>query len=88
MNNPDRFCADAARFPSTFRPASGREETVCCRICGQNDTLEDARREAAQHTAHKLLSRMLSGLRTKDQPELYFRFVEGGDRRRAATPSL
>ncbi len=67
------------RLPVEFSAASGRDTTVCCPTCGQSDTLEEARREAAQHTAHRLLSSMLSGLRAKDQPELYFRFVEGGD---------
>ena len=85
---PRPLLCGRCKVPVDVSAASGREETVCCRICGRSDTLEYARREAAQHTAHKLLSRMLSGLRAKDQPELYFRFVEGGDRRRAAAPWL
>ena len=68
------------RIPVERSTETTRLTTVCCPNCGQTDTLEDARREAAQHTAHKLLSAML---RTNDQPELYFRFVEGDDRRPA-----
>jgi hypothetical protein len=71
------------KAPVVVSVSCGREPKVCCPVCGQSDTLENARREAAQHTAHRLLSSMLSGLRTKDQPELSFRFVEGGARRRA-----
>lgn len=63
--------------------ASGGEAKVRCPKCGRTDTLDDARREAAQHTAHKLLSAMLRDLRTNDQAELSFQFVEGGGRRPA-----
>jgi uncharacterized paraquat-inducible protein A len=60
--------------------ASSRgEERVSCPRCGETDTLDDARREASRHTAHRVLSAMLSGMGT-DRPELAFRFVEGGRR--------
>ncbi|HZZ60333.1 MAG TPA: hypothetical protein VFE63_04050 [Roseiarcus sp.] len=68
------------RRPVELSAPSGQATIVSCPTCGQSDTLEEARREAAQHTAHRVLSAMLSGLRAKDQPELYFRFVESGDR--------
>ena len=68
------------RRPVEVSAPAGRATIVCCPTCGQSDTLEEARREAAQHAAHRILWTMLSGLRAKDQPELYFRFVEGGDR--------
>ncbi len=55
------------------------DDMVRCPRCGQTDTLDDACREAAQHTAHKILSAVLRDSRTNDRPELYFRFVESGD---------
>lgn len=63
--------------------ASVFETKVHCPKCGRTDTLDGARREAAQHTAHKLLSAMLSDLRTNGQAELSFQFVEGGGRQPA-----
>jgi hypothetical protein len=57
---------------------------VCCPACGERDTLENAMREAGQHSAHKLLSRMLRGAISElsapdaeQRPPLHFRFVEG-----------
>ena len=81
FEEPQLILCGRCRIAVEVSPASGGETKVCCPICGQTDTLDDARREAAQHTAHKLLSGMLRDVRTNDQPELYFRFVEGGDRR-------
>ena len=69
-------CGVAVRIMAS----SGGETRVACPGCGETDTLADARREASRHTAHKLLSVMLSGMRTNDRPELFFRFVEGGGR--------
>ena len=56
----------------------GGETRVSCPRCGETDTLADARREASRHTAHKVLSAMLSGMET-GRPDVAFRFVEGGD---------
>jgi len=56
---------------------SDGETRVCCPICGETDTLADARREASRHTAHEVLSAMLRGIRG-DGPDVAFRFVEGG----------
>ena len=53
----------------------GREPVVRCPVCGQTDTLDGARREACQHTAHALLSRILG--RPTDKPQSSYRFVEG-----------
>jgi hypothetical protein len=69
------------RVPVEILTSSGRETKVHCPTCGHSETLEEARREASQHAAHMVLSNMLSGLRTNDRPELFFHFVEGGDRR-------
>lgn len=56
---------------------------VCCPACGERDTLKNARREAGQHLAHRLLSRMLRGRdselsprEAEQRPGLHFRFVE------------
>jgi hypothetical protein len=48
---------------------------VCCPVCGESDTLENARREAGRHTAHQLLQLMLRAHLGKG-PALHFRFVE------------
>ena len=56
---------------------------VFCPVCGESDTLENARREAGQHTAHQLLQLMLRAP-IKKGPMLHFRFVEeSGDQGRA-----
>ena len=58
---------------------------VCCPVCGERDTLQNALREAGRHVAYKLLSRMLrhpdselSALDAEQRPTLHFRFVEDG----------
>jgi len=58
---------------------------VSCPACGESDTLKNALREAGEHFAHKLLSRMLRGAESElsapeaeHRPPLHFRFVEGG----------
>lgn len=88
VNEPQRILCGRCRVPVQISAPSGYETNVCCPICGQSDTLEQARREASQHTAHILLSNMLGGLRTNDRPELFFHFVEGVDNRpgRGARP--
>jgi NMD protein affecting ribosome stability and mRNA decay len=48
---------------------------VCCPVCGESDTAENARREAGRHTAHQLLQLMLRAHLRKG-PALHFRFVE------------
>jgi hypothetical protein len=64
------------KVPIGVSDSSSWEPTVTCPICGQSGTLEEARREAGQHAAHRLLSRMLDVL---DRPELSFRFIEGSE---------
>jgi uncharacterized Zn finger protein (UPF0148 family) len=54
---------------------SGGEATVRCPICGENETLQVAQREARQHTAYRLIQRALTGL-TEPKPDLSFRFIE------------
>jgi len=51
---------------------------VCCPVCGESDTLENARREAEQHTAHLLLQLVLRAPIGKG-PALHFRFIEESD---------
>ena len=63
------------RVPIEASASFGCEPVVRCPVCGQTDTLDSARREACQHTAQALLSRMLG--RPTDKPESSFRFVEG-----------
>ncbi len=79
FDEPQLILCGRCRVAVEVSTASGCETSVRCPQCGESDTLEDARREAAQHTAHELLSTMLRNLRPGG-PELYFRFVEGGDR--------
>jgi len=50
---------------------SGGETIVRCPICGESDTL----REARQYTAHRLIQRALTGL-TEPKRDLNFRFIE------------
>jgi len=78
-DDPRPILCGRCRVPVEISASSGDDKDdikVCCPTCGQSDTLEHARREASQHTAHKLLSNMLSGMRTNGQPELHFHFVE------------
>ena len=65
------------RIPVQIANCSDCETQVRCPRCGHCDSLEQARREANQHTAHMLLSSMLRGVGTSDRPELFFHFVEG-----------
>ena len=59
---------------------SGAEIIVRCPECGESDTLEAARREAGQHSAHKLIQRALyRDPIEQQQPELAFRFIEEAD---------
>jgi hypothetical protein len=66
---------------------AGDDSIVSCPACGESDTLKNALREAGEHFAHKLLSRMLRGADSESsapgaepRPALYFRFVEDEDR--------
>ena len=80
MGSEDQHPILCGRCKIPVDVSAGRERRVCCPACGQTDTLEEARREAGQHTAHTLLWRMLQGVLKKDQQEPSFRFVEGESR--------
>jgi hypothetical protein len=88
FEEPQLIMCGRCRVAVEVSASSACETRVCCPSCGESDTLEEARREAGQHTAHRLLSVMLRGLRTDDRPELYFRFVEGGESRAGLRPAL
>lgn len=77
FNEDRRILCGRCRIPVQIAASSDCETQVRCPICGHSDSLEEARREASQHTAHILLSSMLRGLGTSDRPELFFHFVEG-----------
>ena len=52
---------------------SGTETIVRCPSCGENDTLEAARREASRHTAYAFLQRALRPIKA-GAPEVRYRF--------------
>jgi uncharacterized C2H2 Zn-finger protein len=52
------------------------ETIVRCPACGENDTLEAARREASRHTAYAFLQRALRPLKA-GAPEIRYRFHAG-----------
>ena len=62
------------KVPVSFSTSREPETTVRCPICGESDTLQNAAREAGQHSAYKILSYMLN--RPANKPELFFRFTE------------
>jgi predicted RNA-binding Zn-ribbon protein involved in translation (DUF1610 family) len=50
--------------------------TVHCPVCGENDTLEGARREASEHTAYAFLQDIIWPIKA-GAPEVRYRFHAG-----------
>ena len=61
------------RKPVQFETVRGIETIVRCPICGESDTLDAARREASEHTAHVFLQRALGPIKA-GAPEVRYRF--------------
>jgi hypothetical protein len=69
----DRIFCGRCEAPVQVEICQGTETTVRCPICGASDTLEGARREASQHTAHLLLKAALWPLKA-GEAEISYRF--------------
>jgi hypothetical protein len=59
----------------------GYQSMVRCPKCDETDTLNDARREAGEHTPHQLIQKALTQL-TGLRQSLTFRFIEDSRLRR------
>ena len=71
---PATVLCGRCKVPVSLSTSREPETTVRCLICGESDTLQNAAREAGQHSAYKVLSHILR--RPNDKRELYFRFTE------------
>ena len=69
------FCG-RCNVPIDVLSSSNPDPIIRCPVCGESESLEEARTEAGRHSAHMLLSHMLD---LKERSRLFFRFVWGSE---------
>ena len=76
FDDDERILCGRCRAVVEAEPLSAVETIVRCPVCGENDTLEAARREASQHTAYAFLQGALWPIKA-GAPEVRYRFRAG-----------